>query len=96
MYFLLLAISQLIPALQVGLLVTYFGPIIIVLGLSLMKELWDHINTIIKDNLYNNEEFTRINSQGEEETIKCKDIRAGHFIKLFKDQRIPVFIIRPT
>lgn len=86
----MLALSQLIPVLQVGLILSYFGPIILVLSLSLMKELWDHINTILKDNQYNNEEFTRIDENGAEVSIKCKDIRTGHVIKLSKNERIPV------
>ena len=72
---------------------TYFGPIILVLGLSLMKELWDHINTIIKDNEYNKEEFILLEKDGSERNIQCKDIETGHLIKLSKDQRIPVRII---
>jgi hypothetical protein len=55
-----------------------------------MKELWDHINTLIKDNQYNREEFTRLDHNASEVPIKCKDIKAGHLIKLVKDQRIPV------
>ena len=90
MYFLLLAVSQLIPVLRVGLLVTYFGPIILVLGLSLMKELWDHVNTIIKDNEYNKEEFILLNEDGLEQKIQCKNIQTGQMIKLSKNQRIPV------
>lgn len=89
LYFLLLAITQLFPILRVGFLITYFGPIAIILGLSLMKELWDHYKTIQKDSECNNEKFTRLTSSGEE-MIRSKDIRVGDFLKLHKNERIPV------
>ena len=89
LYFLVLAISQLFPILRVGFLITYFGPIAIILGLSLMKELWDHYKTIQKDGECNNEKFTKITSKGEE-IIRSKDIKVGDFLKLHKNERIPV------
>lgn len=88
-YFLMLAISQLFPILRVGFLITYFGPIAIILGLSLMKELWDHYKTIQKDGECNSEKFTKLTPQGEE-VIRSKDIRVGDFLKLRKNERIPV------
>lgn len=96
LYFLLLAITQLFPILRVGFLITYFGPIAIILGLSLIKELWDHYKTIQKDSECNNEKFTRLTATGEE-MIRSKDIRVGDFLKLHKNERIPVAInSRPT
>lgn len=91
LYFLLLALSQLIPILQVGLMITYFGPIVIVLGLSMVKELWDHFKTIKKDNQVNSELFVRIARDGTQSNVKSKDIKTGDIILMTKDQRIPVF-----
>ena len=89
LYFLVLAITQLFPILSVGFIITYFGPIVVVLGLSLMKELWDHYKTIQKDNECNNEKFTKLTIEGEEQ-IRSRDVKVGDFIKLLKNQRIPV------
>lgn len=72
-----------------GFLVTYWGPIAIILGLSLIKELWDHYKTIQKDGECNNEKFLRLTPAGEE-TVRSKDIRVGDFLKLRKNERIPV------
>lgn len=90
LYFLLLALSQIIPILQVGLFITYIGPIVIVLGLSMIKELWDHFKTIKKDNQVNNELFLKLGKNGEKVEIKSKDIMPGDIILVSKDQRIPV------
>ena len=90
LYFLMLALSQLVPALSVGLMITYFGPIVVVLGLSMIKELWDHFKTIKKDNNYNNEMFTQITISGEEKLIRSKKIKVGYYMKLQKNQRVPV------
>ena len=61
-----------------------------VLGLSLIKHLWDHVQTILKDNTYNNEKYIKIDTNGAEKNIKSKDISVGDVIKLQKNQRIPV------
>jgi phospholipid-translocating ATPase len=37
MFFLVTALTQLIPALQVGLIITYLGPLILVLTLTMAK-----------------------------------------------------------
>ena len=49
MFFLLTALSQLIEILRVGLLITYIGPLIMVLGLTMGKEAYDDYNTYKRD-----------------------------------------------
>lgn len=41
LYFLLVALSQLVPALRIGYLFTYFAPLAFVLIVTLSKEAWD-------------------------------------------------------
>ena len=41
LYFLVVALSQLIPVLQIGFMVTYLGPLVFVVAISLMKEAYD-------------------------------------------------------
>jgi phospholipid-translocating ATPase len=90
---LVLALSQFIPALSVGLLVSYISPIIIVLGLSMVKELWDYFKTLKKDAEYNNELFVKLSPNLQKKSIKSKDIKVGDFIILQKNQRVPVSFI---
>ena len=41
MFFLLIALSQLVPFLRVGFLITYIGPLMFVLFINMMKEAFD-------------------------------------------------------
>ena len=41
MFFLLIALSQFIPFLKVGLMVTYIAPLAFVLIVTMLKESWD-------------------------------------------------------
>jgi phospholipid-translocating ATPase len=50
MFFLLIALSQLIDMLKVGFLFTYVAPLLLVLGFTLFKEAYDDINRKKRDN----------------------------------------------
>jgi phospholipid-translocating ATPase len=41
MFFLLTALSQFVPSLKVGLLITYVAPLIFVLAVTMLKEAYD-------------------------------------------------------
>ena len=41
MFFLLIALSQFVPFLKVGLMVTYVAPLVFVLTVTMLKEAWD-------------------------------------------------------
>lgn len=43
MFFLLIALSQFIPFLKVGLMVTYAAPLVVVLTITMLKEAYDDI-----------------------------------------------------
>ncbi|KAK4467071.1 hypothetical protein QBC42DRAFT_335184 [Cladorrhinum samala] len=58
MYFLLVALSQAIPALRIGYLSTYVAPLAFVLMITLGKEAWDDIERRRRDNEANSEEYT--------------------------------------
>lgn len=49
MFFLLTALSQLIEILRVGLFITYIGPLLMVLSLTMAKEAYDDWNTYKRD-----------------------------------------------
>jgi hypothetical protein len=49
LYFLLVALSQLIPVLQIGFMVTYLGPLVFVVSISLMKEAIDDFHRFQRD-----------------------------------------------
>ena len=60
MYFLLVALSQAIPALRIGYLSTYIAPLAFVLIITMGKEAYDDIERRRRDNEANSEEYTVI------------------------------------
>ncbi|KAF4627743.1 hypothetical protein G7Y89_g10411 [Cudoniella acicularis] len=58
MYFLLVALSQAIPALRIGYLSTYIVPLACVLAITLGKEAYDDIDRRRRDNEANSEGYT--------------------------------------
>lgn len=58
MYFLLVALSQIIPALKVGYLMTYIAPLAFVLCITLGKEAYDDVYRRKRDNEANSEPYT--------------------------------------
>ncbi|KAM7219927.1 hypothetical protein V8F06_004613 [Rhypophila decipiens] len=60
MYFLLVALSQAIPALRIGYLTTYVAPLAFVLMITLGKEAYDDIERRRRDNEANAEEYTAL------------------------------------
>ncbi|KAI1214505.1 phospholipid-translocating P-type ATPase [Annulohypoxylon truncatum] len=57
MYFLLVALSQAIPALRIGYLSTYIAPLAFVLFITMGKEAYDDIERRRRDNEANSEEY---------------------------------------
>lgn len=57
MYFLLVALSQAIPALRIGYLTTYVAPLAFVLCITMGKEAWDDIERRRRDTEANSEEY---------------------------------------
>ena len=56
-YFLLVALLQIYEPFRIGLLITYIGPIVIVTGLSFIKEIWDEYKISKKDRTINYEKY---------------------------------------
>ena len=56
-YFLMMAVVQIWPPIRVGFLITYIGPIVLVTGLSFIKEIWDEFKVAGKDRVINTEKY---------------------------------------
>ena len=67
MYFLLVALSQIIPSLRIGYLSTYIAPLIFVLAITLGKEALDDIARRRRDAEANKEEYTLLRLPGAED-----------------------------
>ena len=93
LYFLLVALSQFFPPLQIGLLVTYVAPLVFVLAVTMTKEGYDDVKRWRTDREINRELYTRLLPGGATETIRAQDIRVGHLLRLQTNQRVPADMV---
>ena len=63
MFFLLIALSQFIPFLKVGLLVTYIAPLVVVLAVTMLKEALDDFGRYYRDRELNLTKFERLTTK---------------------------------
>lgn len=104
-YFLLVALSQIIPYLQIGYMSTYIVPLAFVLTITLGKEAIDDIARRRRDAEANAEPYTvlsfdqspatvRTNVTGPREVQKkSRDLMVGEILKLEKNQRVPADVV---
>lgn len=90
LYFLLVALSQFIPALRIGFLSTYVAPLAFVLFVTMLQEAADDLARRKRDNEANSEAYEVVGRTG---LTKSKDIRVGDLIKVHKDRRVPADLI---
>lgn len=88
LYFLLVALSQFIPQLQVGFLFTYIAPLAFVLSITIGKEAWDDFKRYRRDKEANGQMYMRLTPLGRE-PISSADIKVGQLIILETNQRVP-------
>ncbi|KAI9007524.1 putative NEO1-P-type ATPase [Phycomyces nitens] len=92
LYFLLVALSQFVPALKIGYIVTYFGPLSFVLLVTISKEAMDDYQRYKRDKEANSQIYQRLAPSGPQ-TIPSSKICVGDLIIVRKDQRIPADMI---
>lgn len=95
-YFLLVALSQVIPILRIGYMSSYIAPLAFVVSISLGKEALDDIGRRRRDAEANAEEFTVLSldrSNPMEMTKKSRDLKVGDVLKFRKNQRLPADVV---
>ncbi|KAJ5180189.1 hypothetical protein N7492_003399 [Penicillium capsulatum] len=95
-YFLLVALSQIIPVLRIGYMSSYIAPLAFVVSISLGKEALDDIARRRRDAEANSEEFTVLSlekSHPMEATKKSRDLKVGDVLKMRKNQRLPADVV---
>lgn len=95
-YFLLVALSQIIPILRIGYMSSYIAPLAFVVFISLGKEALDDIGRRRRDAEANAEEFTVLSlerSNAIEMTKKSRDLKVGDVLKVRKNQRLPADVV---
>ena len=93
LFFLLICLSQLIPALKVGFLFTYIAPLAFVLTVTLMKEAWDDIQRWQRDKELNNKRYERMTTKGHYTHVTSAKMKVGQIIKVHQNERIPADLI---
>lgn len=90
LYFLLVALSQAIPALRIGYLSSYVVPLAFVLMVTMSKEAMDDIQRRRRDMDANNELYEVI---GQTNLVPSKNLEVGDLVKVHKGTRIPADMI---
>lgn len=99
LYFLLVALSQIIPQLRIGYLSSYIVPLAFVLTVTMMKEAGDDIARRRRDKEQNNELYEVLNRSSpssltqDVKLIASKGLKVGDIVRLHKDTRIPADMI---
>ncbi|KIW75756.1 hypothetical protein Z517_10499 [Fonsecaea pedrosoi CBS 271.37] len=98
-YFLLVALSQIIPFLRIGYMSTYIVPLAVVLTISIGKEAIDDIVRRRRDAEANAELFTVLSFSDTardgvlEVQKRSRDIKVGDVLKLEKNHRVPADLV---
>ncbi|SCV01542.1 LAMI_0G12156g1_1 [Lachancea mirantina] len=90
LYFLIVALSQVIPALRIGYLSSYIVPLAFVLTVTMSKEALDDIQRRKRDRESNNELYEVLNGA---QLVRSRDLKVGDLIKLEKGARAPADIV---
>lgn len=103
LYFLLVALSQFIPALKIGFIATYVAPLALVLFVTMGKEAYDDYQRHIRDAEANSAKYLVLTlpSPSAHHTdpgphtraVPASALRVGDLVLLEKDQRIPADLI---
>ena len=89
LFFLLIALSQFVPALKVGYLFTYIAPLAFVLMITLVKEAVDDIQRFRKDKALNNKKYESLNRDGTWAIKTSAMMKVGDIIKVSQNERFP-------
>ncbi|KAI6229029.1 Phospholipid-transporting ATPase [Aphelenchoides fujianensis] len=89
LYFLLMACSQFIPAIQIGAPITYWGPLGFVLTITLIREAFDDFVRFLRDRELNSAKYEKITINEGRVPVESADIEVGDLIIIEKDKRVP-------
>lgn len=91
-FFLVMACSQFIPDIRVGYLYTYWGPLLFVLCVTMIREAVDDFRRFVRDHEVNSQKYKKLTIHGAV-NVASSDIRVGDLILLEKNQRVPADMV---
>ncbi|KAJ3530672.1 hypothetical protein NM688_g7676 [Phlebia brevispora] len=103
LYFLLVALSQFIPALKIGLIVTYIAPLAFVLCVTIGKEAYDDYKRHLRDQEANSQKYLVLDSTSyaspnpdngpHTRSVPSSQLCVGDLVLLEKNQRVPADLV---
>lgn len=91
-FFLLLALSQFIEPLKVGLMFSYVAPLVFVLGLTMLKEAFDEAKRYFRDRETNSQKYRKLTENGLVEVTSAQ-LKVGDIVEVVANQRIPADLV---
>ncbi|KAG0293328.1 putative aminophospholipid-translocase [Linnemannia gamsii] len=92
LYFLLVALSQFVPALKIGYIVTYVAPLCFVLAVTIGKEAVDDMKRYRRDQEANSQRYQMLTPSGFK-MVPSSKIRVGDMIVVKKNQNVPADMV---
>ncbi|KAJ8668887.1 hypothetical protein QAD02_000146 [Eretmocerus hayati] len=94
LYFLLMALSQFIPAIKIGYLYTYWVPLGFVLAVTVSREAVDDFRRYKRDKEVNNQKYYRLTKgSNTPELVPSSKLRVGDLVIVEKGQRVPADLV---
>mmetsp|Transcript_20838 Transcript_20838/g.14948 ORF Transcript_20838/g.14948 Transcript_20838/m.14948 type:complete len:121 (-) Transcript_20838:2608-2970(-) len=85
---------------KVGFMITFVGPLVLVLSLNMLKEACDDLKRRARDKQLNNETYDWLNPKGSDndpskryKRVKAKNLKVGMIIKLEQGRRVPADMV---
>lgn len=92
-FFLVIGLSQFVPALKVGFMFTYIAPLVFVLLITIVKEAFDDFQRKRKDRDLNNRQYQKMKKDGTFKKVAAANLKVGDIIKVQKDERVPADMV---
>ncbi|KAG9123612.1 putative aminophospholipid-translocase [Ceratobasidium sp. 392] len=101
LYFLLVALSQFIPALKIGFIATYVAPLVFVLAVTMGKEAWDDVLRNRRDREANAQRYLILEPDSSSppspstpgfpptRATPSSQLKVGDLVQLTQNQRVP-------
>lgn len=101
LYFLVMAMSQLLPSLRLGYLYTYWGPLGFVLTVTIIREAIDDFRRYQRDKEVNSQKYKRLVQKPDgsvvTESVPSSKLKVGDLVFIEKEQRVPAdFVLLRT
>lgn len=101
LYFLLVALSQFVPALKIGPIATYIAPLAFVLCITIGKEAYDDYKRHLRDREANSQRYlvlepssySSVEGGPHTRSVPSSQIAVGDLVLLEKNQRVPADLV---